>query len=249
MCWQIHQDFTAMMVGGVSALMLQTLHPRALAGVWDHSNFRDDLKGRLGRTAFFISCTTYGGTELAERAIAHVRNIHQHVRGTAPDGTPYSAEDPELLTWVHVTEVLSFLKAYRKYVDPRLSESAQDAYLDEMAIVATKLGAVDVPRRCRTMDQYLEAQRPHLHASQRTREVIKVLHGFEPRRASQLFIRGGYQLLPPWAAEMLGAVQAATIDQSLTHGTLHMMGPLMRWALAKEGVAQVAKRRALSSPI
>lgn len=99
-CWKVHGDFSSMMIGGIGALLLQMLHPLALAGVWDHSNFRDDLLGRLRRTCQFISATTYGPLADAERLIERVRRIHESVIGQLPDGTPYSASDPDLLTWV-----------------------------------------------------------------------------------------------------------------------------------------------------
>src|SRR3546814_3700279 len=82
-----------MMIGGVSALLLQMLHPGVLAGVWDHSNFRSDMLGRLRRTAQFISGTTYGSREQALALISRVKAIHDHVHGQLPDGTPYSAQD------------------------------------------------------------------------------------------------------------------------------------------------------------
>src|SRR5699024_3489514 len=107
----------AMLVGGVGALLMQTLHPLALAGVWDHSNFRRDMLGRLRRTASFITGTTYGGRETADQLIDRVRRIHVPVVGTAPDGRPYSADDPGLLTWIHVAEMSSFLRAYQRYVN------------------------------------------------------------------------------------------------------------------------------------
>src|SRR5690349_8070536 len=88
--WKVHGDLTSMMVGGVAALLLQMLHPVALAGVYDHSNFRDDRLGRLRRTARFIARTTYGSTEVAQNAIAQVQSIHARVRGFTADGIPYS---------------------------------------------------------------------------------------------------------------------------------------------------------------
>ncbi len=88
-----------MMAGGISALMLQTLHPLALAGVWDHSAFRTDILGRLRRTATFIAGTTYGSRRDALALIERVKQIHLGVTGTAPDGRPYRASDPTLLTW------------------------------------------------------------------------------------------------------------------------------------------------------
>ena len=96
--WQIHADFAGMLSGGLCALMLQTLHPAALAGVWDHSNFRDDLVGRLRRTTNFVAGTTYAGTEAANDLIARVRRIHARVRGVTETGESYDAEDPKLLT-------------------------------------------------------------------------------------------------------------------------------------------------------
>ncbi|WP_207855834.1 oxygenase MpaB family protein, partial [Pseudomonas sp. 79_C] len=126
--WQVHGDFPSMLVGGISALMLQLLHPLALAGVWDHSNFREDLLGRLRRTSQFISGTTFGATRDAEWLIDKVRTIHLQVTGTAPDGRPYAASDPDLLTWVHVAEVSSFLAAHLRYRNPHLARAEHDAY-------------------------------------------------------------------------------------------------------------------------
>ncbi len=168
-CWRVHADFPAMLAGGVSALLLQTLHPLALAGVWDHSTFRTDMQGRLGRTAQFIAGTTYGSRADAMALIERVRRIHSHISGSAPDGRPYAADDPALLTWVHVAEVSSFLAGYLRYVGP-LSEAEQDCYYNEVAQVADMLGATGVPRSCAAVAAYLEAMRPQLEASARTRE-------------------------------------------------------------------------------
>lgn len=97
--WQVHGDFTSMLCGGISALLLQMLHPLALDGVWDHSRFREDILGRLRRTSQFISATTFATTPDAERLIAKVQGIHQRIAGVDKDGTPYQASDPALLTW------------------------------------------------------------------------------------------------------------------------------------------------------
>ena len=142
--WQVHGD-PAMIVGGVRALMLQTLHPLAMAGVAQHSDYRHDPLGRLHRTAGFIGMTTFGTTAVADHAIAQVRAIHPHVTGTAPDGRPYRADDPALLTWVHVALVDSLLRAYRRYGGRPLAPADADRYLEEYASVAIALGAEDVP--------------------------------------------------------------------------------------------------------
>jgi uncharacterized protein (DUF2236 family) len=118
--FDVHADVTAMMAGGVSALLLQMLHPVALAGVWDHSDFRRDMSGRLRRTAAFIAATTYASRADAEAAIARVRRIHGLVAGVLPDGRLYRADDPRVLAFVGITEALAFLKAHLVYRDPLL---------------------------------------------------------------------------------------------------------------------------------
>src|SRR6202012_2014203 len=104
-CWEVHGDFSSMLIGGMSALLLQMLDPLALSCVLDYSNFRADMLGRLRRPAQFIAGTTFGSTADAERLIARVREIHLGVTGVGTDGRAYSASDPDLLTWVHVAEV------------------------------------------------------------------------------------------------------------------------------------------------
>ena len=117
--WTVHTD-AAMFVGGLRALLLQSLHPLAMAGVADHSDFRADPWGRLQRTADFLTWTTFGTAEQAERACRRVRAVHSTVRGTAPDGRPYDATDPHLLRWVHLAEIDSFLAAHQRYGTPHL---------------------------------------------------------------------------------------------------------------------------------
>ena len=134
--WAVHGDFSSMMIGGVAALMTQMLHPGALAGVGDHSDWEKNPTGRFRRTAQFVAATTYGPTALAEAQIARVRAIHSQVCGTLPDGTPYAASDPALLTWVHAAEVDCFLRAYVAYREPGMSGARQDRNLAEMAALA-----------------------------------------------------------------------------------------------------------------
>eukprot|EP01031_Cornospumella_fuschlensis_P053496 gene53496-65350_t len=173
--WRVHGDVTSMMVGGISSLLLQMLHPAVLAGVWDHSNFREDLHGRLRRTARFIALTTYGGPEEARAVMARVRGIHAQVRGTLPDGTEYWANDPALLAWVHVTEATSFLNAWRRYVEPRMSPADQDRYFAEMAQVAEGLGAAPIPRDRAAALRLIASYRLQLRSDARTREVRRFL--------------------------------------------------------------------------
>src|SRR5660398_202713 len=104
-----------MYVGGIRALLLQALHPLAMAGVAGHSGFKGDPWGRLQRTSEYIAVTTFGRIDDAERVIARIRGIHRRVNGTAPDGRPYAASDPHLLKWVHIAEIESFLTAYQTF--------------------------------------------------------------------------------------------------------------------------------------
>jgi uncharacterized protein (DUF2236 family) len=233
--WQVHGDLGTMMIGGVSALLLQMLHPGALAGVWDHSNFREDMTGRLQRTARFISATTYGSTASAEAMIARVRRVHGRVTGVLPDGTRYSAEDPALLAWVHAAETRSFLAAYVRFRDPLFPRVRQDRYFAEMAALAKRLGAGDVPRTREANDAYLRAMRPALKADARTRDVAQVLLG---RRAAtpasyplqSVMLEAGVDLLPEWARVMHGRDAPLTRRLAVRTGALGA-GAVLRWAL------------------
>jgi len=244
--WRVHADFTTMMIGGVASLLVQMLHPAALAGVWDHSGFRRDMRGRLRRTARFVAGTTYGGTAEAERLIAHVRAIHERVSGTLPDGTPYAANDPALLTWVHVGEVWSFLAAYRRYRDPTMPGDAQDRYLAETARIARRLGATDVPTSRREVEAYFAALRPQLCCDARTREVAAALLAEPaPSVLSEPFrnvtIEAAIDLLPPWAAALHGFAPSAP-QRHLVRASAGGIGAVMRWALTDTSARRAARR-------
>jgi uncharacterized protein (DUF2236 family) len=245
--WRIHADFPGMLSGGLCALMLQTLHPRALAGVWDHSNFRDDLVGRLRRTTNFVAGTTYAGRAEAERLIARVAAIHRQVRGVTDDGEPYAADDPALLTWVHVTESYGFLQGYRRYRCPTLPTAAADRYYAEVAGVAEALGARGVPASERDVDAYLERVRPELRCDARSREVLTVLARMRlPVPAAglsrDLFLGAGAALLPTWAETLLARSGLQRTQAAAAARTLRAIAPLFRTAL-NDGVAQRACAR------
>ncbi|TRO34718.1 DUF2236 domain-containing protein [Pseudomonas sp. ALS1131] len=248
MVWEVHADFTAMMVGGISALLLQMLHPLALAGVWDHSTFRQDMLGRLRRTSLFIAGTTYGGLHDAEQLIDKVRRIHLQVVGHAPDGRPYSASDPELLTWVHVSEVTQFLAGYLRYVDPQLPMAEQERYYREVALIAELLGAQDVPKSAQAVDGYLQRMRPQLLCDERTCEVVRLLHSAPmpsilAKPFGGLMMQAGVDLLPDWASDLLGEHQAAW-RRPLIRASVQRTANLLRWAV-RNSAAQRARRRLL----
>jgi len=246
-CWKVHGDFTSMMVGGITALLLQMLHPGALAGVWDHSDFRHDMSGRLKRTAGFIAGTTYGDRAEAQGLIDHVHAIHARVTGTLPDGTPYAAQDPHLLAWVHVAEVSAFLAAYLRYVDPAFPGAEQDRYYRETSEIARRLGAPAVPQSRAEVAAYFDAMRPELLFDRRTREVAQaLLSQAAPSAAAApamaLAFDAAKDLLPAWAARMHGFALSAPRRTAARLG-VRGMGRTLRWALVNSAEAR-ARRRA-----
>lgn len=244
--WKVHGDFTSMMIGGVAALLLQMLHPLALSGVWDHSNFRADMLGRLRRTGQFISGTTYGTRKDADWLIDKVRAIHLQVVGTTPDGRPYAASDPALLTWVHVVEVSCFLQAHLRYLNPRLSGEDQDRYYAEIALVAERLGALNVPKSRLEVAEYLEAMRPQLRCDERCLEVVRILlRAPAPSAMAKpfgvLMMQAGIDLLPDWASAMLGLHQRPW-QRRVVRDLVWRVAPLLRWAM-RNGAVHRARRR------
>jgi uncharacterized protein (DUF2236 family) len=243
LCFDIHADVTTMMIGGISSLLLQMLHPKALAGVWDFSNFRQDMGGRLRRTAAFITVTTYGSAEDAEAAIARVRRIHAQVGGQLPDGTPYKADDPQLLAFVGVTEALGFLAAWVRYRDPLMLLKDQDRYIAEMARVSRLLGADPMPETRRAAERFLFDVRPQLKVDSRTREVSRLILSAPPPTpamapAQRLLIEAGVDLLPGWARRMHG-LSGAGVRTPLLRAGAGGMGAVLRWALSAPRPAQV----------
>jgi uncharacterized protein (DUF2236 family) len=232
--WAVHGDVTSMIVGGVSGLLLQMLHPAVLAGVWDHSNFRNDMHGRLRRTARFIALTTYGGPEEAEAAIERVRSIHARVTGVLPDGTAYAAGDPALLAWVHVTEATSFLNAWIRYADPAMPLARQDRYFREVARVGAALGADPVPATRAEAMALIAAMRPALRCDARVREVANLVLRQPARRAlaepmQRLTMQAAIDLLPAWAQKMHGFADAGLGRPLVRAGTLGIARTI-RWA-------------------
>jgi uncharacterized protein (DUF2236 family) len=232
---RVHGD-ASMLVGGIRALLMQSLHPLAMAGVMDHSGFQGDPWGRLQRTSYFLAVTTFGTAEDAERTVAAVRRIHEKVAGTAPDGRTYAASDPHLLRWVHVAEVDSFLAAHQRYGAEPLDAEGRDTYVAQSARVAEALGAVDPPRTESALRDALAAYRPELRGTAGAREAARFLLLNPPL---PVLARGPYAalaasavaLLPLWARRRLllpylpvtERVVVATVGAALTR--------TIRWAL------------------
>ena len=233
--WRVHIDVTGMMVGGIAALMLQMLHPKVLAGVWDHSGFREDMNARLRGTARFIAQTTFETRAAAEAQIARVRHIHDKVTGTLPDGTPYSANDPRLLAWVHVAEAMSFLAGWMRYGEPGMSTADQDHYFSEIAVIGELLGADPVPRSRAEADAIVADFLPELKADERSREVLNLLlRQPAPSLAlvpfQTLTMNAAVELLPEWARRMHSLPTPTLSKPAIRLGT-RGIAETVRWAL------------------
>jgi uncharacterized protein (DUF2236 family) len=236
--WRVHGDIGSMMVGGISGLLLQMLHPAVLDGVWDHSNFRADMHGRLRRTARFIAVTTYGDRHAAESIIGRIRTVHSHVNGVLPDGTPYRANDPSLLAWVHVTEAVSFLDAWIRYAQPAMPTADQDRYFAEVAQVGLALGADPVPKNRTEARALIEAMRPQLRYDRRTRKVARLVldqpsDNATADRLQALTMRAAVDLLPGWARTMHGWPEAP-VGTSFVRAGAFGMAEALRWAFRRD---------------
>jgi uncharacterized protein (DUF2236 family) len=231
--WRVNGDVVTMMIGGVAGLLLQMLHPAVLAGVWDHSDFRADMHGRLRRTAKFIAVTTYDHAEAGRAAIDKVNRIHAKLGGTLPDGTPYRVSDPHLLAWVHVTETASFLDAWIRYAEPGMSLARQDAYFAEMARIAEALGADPVPRDRAGAEALILGYRSELRADTRTHEVAalvlrQTVGSPAVDLAAGVIMQAGLDLLPEWARAMHD--QAGGLPRLLMRAGAASTAQLIRWA-------------------
>jgi uncharacterized protein (DUF2236 family) len=249
--WAVHGDLS-MFVGGIRALFVQTLHPLAMAGVEEHSDYRRDPLGRLARTGAFIGMTTFGSEEQARAAIARVRAVHHHVVGTAPDGRPYRADDPELLTWVHAAEVGSFLEAYQRYGAGRLTDAEADRYLDEVAVVAELLGARDVPRSRAQLRGYFRYMRPELGAGRQARRAARWLVApplpLAARPPYALLLSAAIGMLPGRVRRDLRLIQPPLLDPFVVRPATSTLLGALGWALAPNPSVEAATRRVGAAP-
>ncbi|WP_042374323.1 oxygenase MpaB family protein [Streptacidiphilus neutrinimicus] len=251
--WLVHGDMPGMFTGGVAALMLQSLHPLAMAGVDQHSRYREDPIDRLNRTAGFVTVTSYGSTAEAEAAIERVRRVHDRVRGIAQDGRPYDAADPDLLRWVHVAETACFLAGYQRYARTPLTRPQQDRYFEEYALVAERLGATGVPRSLAEVRAYLRDVRPSLAASEAALAAVEFLltpGALVQDRARGLALRvlvaGGADLLPSWAAAELCLPRHGALRVSRDRAAVRALATALRYGCEPSVVITTARARALA---
>jgi uncharacterized protein (DUF2236 family) len=249
--WLVHGDIPGMFTGGIAALLLQSLHPLAMAGVDQHSRYREDPIDRLNRTAGFVTVTSYGSTAEAEAAIERVRRVHDHVRGVAPDGRRYDAADPELLRWVHVAETACFLAGYQRYARTSLTPDQQDRYFDEYAYVAEALGATGVPRSVAEVRAYLREVRPQLAAGEAALAAVEFLRTpgalvQDPARglAMRVLVAGAADLLPHWAVVELRLPRTTALRTSRDRAAVRALSRVLRYGCEPSVVITTARARA-----
>ena len=232
---RVHAD-ASMYVGGLRALLLQSLHPLAMAGVAEHSDYRGDPWGRLQRTSTFLAVTTFGAAADAQRAVDKVRGIHRRVHGVAPDGTPYAASDPHLLEWVHIAEVDSFLSAYQRYGAAPFDQQGRDGYVADTARVAEALGVDDPPRTEAQLRQRISDYRPELRGTAAARDAARFLLLTPPL---PLVMRGPYgvlaatsiSLLPGWARAPLWLSYVPPVEATVIKLAGNVVVGGIRWMM------------------
>ncbi|MFF2364440.1 oxygenase MpaB family protein [Streptomyces sp. NPDC058122] len=234
----VHGD-ASMFIGGLSALLLQSLHPLAMAAVSAHSGFRGDPWGRLQRTSTFLAVTTYGTAESAQDACDRVRAVHERVRGVTPEGIRYHAADPHLLGWVHVAEVDSFLRAHQRYGARPLSGADRDAYVADTARVAAALGVLDPPTNVAELAERLAAYRGELRATPQARDAARFLLLNPPvplvaRLPYGVLAANAVSLLPAWAAAELRLPRLPLVDSVCVRPLGSAFTSAVRWAMAPQ---------------
>jgi uncharacterized protein (DUF2236 family) len=244
---RVHGD-ASMFIGGLSALLLQSLHPLAMAGVDEHSGYRGDPWGRLARTSTFLAVTTFGTIDDATAAIDRVRWVHERIKGVTPEGLEYFAGDPTLLRWVHVAEVDSFLRAHRAYGQRTLDAAGADEYVAQASRVAIALGAERVPESVAELAKAMAEFRPDLGPSTAAREAADFLLHEPPVPRS---LRAGYTLLaraavasmPPWSFELLGLRRPGRAGSAAARAGGAVATRSIRWMLGPDDARRVSGAR------
>lgn len=225
-----------MFIGGMRALLFQSLHPLAMAGVAEFSDYRRDPWGRLQRTADFLAATTFGPAPEAQRAVDVVHRVHRRVVGTASDGRRYAANDPHLLAWVHLAELDSFLAAHDRYGQEPLVGDERDQYVADTAVVARALGAEDPPETERDLRRQLRAFRPELRGTREARDAARYLLvqpplPFAGRAPYGLICASAVALMPTWTRFPLRLPWLPVSEAAIVRPAGSLITRALRWSL------------------
>jgi uncharacterized protein (DUF2236 family) len=246
--WRVSNDLTSP-VAGLRSLLMQALHPLAMAGVDQHSGWRQDPVGRLAATGAYVATVSFGERAAAERAAARVRRIHEHVRGVdTVTGRPYAAGDPALLLWVHAALVDSTLAAARLFGAP-LSAEDRDRYVAEMVVAAELVGvpAALVPASVADLDRYIASVRPELRCTPAARESMAYLlnpPGLDEDIAEiwQDIRYAAIAALPDWARDMYGYQLPEPLTPGRQTEIRQALGVLDATFLSEPGVLEARQR-------
>ena len=239
---RVHGD-ASMFVGGLRALLLQTLHPAAMRAVSEHSGFRGDMWGRLHRTSTFLAVTTFGVADDAQQAVDLVRRIHERVTGTMPDGTAYAASDPHLLAWVHAAEADSFLRAHQVYGRQPLDQAGRDQYVAQIAEVGRRLGVLDPPVTEAGLTALLASYRPELRGTPEAREAVRYVLLRPPlplpaRAAYGVLAAAAVGLMPAWTRVPLRLPWLPVSERTAVRALGGLATGTIRWAMTPPPAAQ-----------
>ena len=232
---RVHAD-ASMFIGGLRALLVQSLHPLAMAGVAQHSDYRHDPWGRLQRTADFLAATSFGPETEAQRAVDMVNRVHERVVGIAGDGRQYSARDPHLLRWVHIVEVDSFLAAHQRFGEFPLNADGCDGYVKDVAVIARKLGVPAPPESVRALRDQISSYRGEIRATRESRDAMRYLM-FEPplppvaRAAYSLLVAATVSTLPRWSRPHLGLPYLPLTERFALRPLGDVITRTVRWAM------------------
>lgn len=231
----VHGD-ASMFVGGIRALLLQSLHPLAMAAVDQHSGYKGDPWGRLQRTSTFLAETTFGTVEDSDKAVRIVRAVHRRISGTAPDGRSYEASDPHLLRWVHVAEIDSFLRAHDRYGSKPLDDAGRDLYVTQTAVVARALGATDVPETVAELDSVMAEYRPELTSTPAAREAARFILVHPPvpmtmRLPYSMLSAAAIGLMPRWSRLALRLPYEPLTEGTAVRASGRIITAAIRWAM------------------
>ena len=232
---RVHGD-ASMFVGGLRALLLQTLHPAAMRAVSEHSGFRGDMWGRLHRTSTFLAVTTFGVADDAQQAVDMVKRIHERITGELPDGTPYAASDPHLLMWVHVAEADSFLRAHQLYGRRPLDAAGRDEYVAQIAEVGRRLGVVDPPTTEAELAEVLASYRPELAGTPEAREAVRYVLLRPPlplaaRAPYGVLAAAAIGMMPPWSRLPLRLPWLPVTERTVVRALGGVATGTIRWAM------------------
>jgi uncharacterized protein (DUF2236 family) len=249
--WRVSGDLSSI-VAGLRALLVQALHPLAMAGVDQHSDWRRDPVGRLAATSSYLTTVSLGDRAAAERAAARVRRIHEHVRGTDPvTGRPYAASDPALLLWVHAVLVESTIVACQLFGTP-LTPQDSDRYVTEMAVAAELVGvpAALVPADMAALRRYLSSVRNELRCTPAAADAAAFLlnpPGLDADIAEiwQDVRDAAVAALPEWALEMYGYRAPGALTPARRTEIRQALGVLDVVFLGEPGVLEARQRIAL----